>query len=285
MSGTPDFPLDSPVRPFAVRIPKAPAVHTSKGSLRAVIYSDTHVPFHDKKALNVVRGIIQEVKPHILLNGGDLVDCWQISRFDKDPTRKDSLQDNIDEAREHLAEFALVARKARRVLLAANHDDRLTKTIWGLEGAARELPKLRIFQKHMTWPSLLELDSIGWEWVPTAVQSRTPILPHLVTKHGTVVRKWSGATARGEWERYGKSGISGHTHRLSDFEHRDHSGTATWIETGCTCDLNPSYGTDFDWMQGCVVITWNKDRRLMQPEIVSIREGMGQALYRGKVIG
>lgn len=276
------FLLDVPVRPFQVKIPKAPSIKTSKGSFSAVVYGDSHFPFHDPAAIKVVRGIIQDVRPNVLLHDGDLVDCWSISRFDKDPTRRDTLQDNIDEARQHLAEMALIAPKSRRVLFEGNHENRLTRLIANLEGAARELPKLRIFQKSLTWPKLLELDTIGFEFVPEREQSRTPILPRLISKHGTVVRKWSGATARGEWEKYGRSGVSGHTHRLGDFKHRDHNGTATWIEAGCTCLLDPPYGVDFDWAQGCVVLTWNQDRRLMNSELINIRDGA--ALFRERVV-
>lgn len=273
----PAFPLD-PVRPFAVEVPKAPAIHTGK-VLTALVYGDTHLPFHDEGALRVVQAVAQDLKPSVLLHVGDLVDCWQISRFDKDPTRKDSLQDNIDAAREHLAQMAMIAPKARRVLLEGNHENRLTRTIWGLDGAARELPKLRLFQQSMTWPTLLETDKIGWEWIPERVQSKTPVLPKIITKHGTVVRKWSAFTAKGEWEKYGASGVSGHTHRLGAFYHRDHNGAAAWIETGCTCLLDPPYGSDFDWLQGCVVLTWSADRRLMAEDIIRIRDG--SALWRG----
>ena len=276
-----NFPLDVPVRPFAVRIP-APMPGRREGrSFRAVVYGDTHVPFQDPAALRVVQGIVRDVKPDVLLNVGDLVDSWQISRFDKDPARRDTLQDNIDEARQHLAEMAQCAPAARRVLLEGNHEARLTKAIWRLEGAARELPRLRIFQREVTWPRLLELEAVGWEWVPTQEQSRTAILPKIITKHGEVVRKWSGSTARGEWERYGRSGLSGHTHRLGDFLRRDHNGVARWVETGCTCLLEAPYGVDFDWIQGCVVIAWNADRRLMQVELVPIRDGA--AIHRDTI--
>lgn len=275
------FALDVPVRPFAVRVPQPPPASEGK-VFSAVVYGDTHIPFHDTAAIKVVQAIVKDVKPDVLLNVGDLVDCWSISRFDKDPARRDTLQDNIDEARTHLAEMALLAPKSRRVLLEGNHEARLTKLVWGLDGAARELPKLRLFQQAMTWPTLLELDAIGWEWVPERQQSRTPILPKIITKHGSVVRKWSGASALGEWQKYGASGLSGHVHRLGHFLHRDHNGVASWIETGCTCLLDPPYGTDFDWAQGAVVMTWNKDRRLMQAELVSIRDGA--ALWRDKEV-
>lgn len=203
------FQLDVPVRPFAVRVPTPPPSKDGK-VFTALVYGDSHVPFHDSRALDIVKSIAKAEQPDVILNVGDLVDSWQISRFDKDPTRQDSLQDNIDEARQHLAELALLSPRSRRVLLEGNHEARLARTIWRMEGAARELPKLRVFQQQMTWPKLLETDAIGWEWIGEREQSRTSVLPKLITKHGTVVRKWSGTTARGEWEKYGHSGLSGH---------------------------------------------------------------------------
>lgn len=271
--------LTIPATPFAVPIPSPARGLAPSGVTKAVWYSDTHFPFQDEAALNVVMGIVQDVQPDVVIHGGDLVDAWQISRFDKDPARQDSLQDNIDEARAHLHQMARIAPQARRVILEGNHENRLTRTICGLDGVQRELAKLRAFQEAMTWPVLLGLDDIGWEWIPDKVQSKTPILPKLITKHGSLVRKSAGMTARGEWERYGRSGISGHTHRLSAWHHRDANGVATWVEGGCTCKLEAEYGSDFDWQQGCVVLTWTADHRLLDVEPVSIRDGT--ALYRG----
>ena len=272
--------LNLPVRPFEVPIPFTAPVNKASKWFTAVVYGDTHFPFQDDAALSVVLSLIKDVKPDVVLHVGDLVDAWQISRFDHDPTRRDTLQDNIDQARQHLHQVAQVSPKSKRVLLEGNHESRLTRSIWQLDGAQREFAKLRVFQKAMTWPRLLELDAIGWKFVPEREQSRTPILPKLVTKHGTVVRKFAGMTAKGEWEKYGKSGLSGHTHRLGWFTHRDHNGRANWAETGCTCLLDPPYGVDFDWQQGAVVQTWNADRKLQNVEFVGIRDGA--AIWRDR---
>ncbi len=271
--------IDIPAAPFAVEIP-APAVGKPGKFTTAVLYGDTHVPFGDAAAVKVVQGVIRDVRPDVLVNMGDLVDCWQISRFDKDPKRLDTLQDNIDGARKHLHEMAQIAPKARRVLLEGNHENRLTRVIASLEGGQRELAKLRAFQEAIQWPNLLQLNGIGWQWVPEREQSRTPILPKIITKLGNVVRKWSGWSGKGEWEKYGRSGASGHTHRLGWFVHRDHNGNANWIETGCTCQLDADDGVDFDWQQGCVVVTWSADHRLQNTEFVAIRDG--SALWRAK---
>jgi hypothetical protein len=272
--------LSLPVRPFHVEIP-APAISSKpKKWTTAVVYGDTHVPFEDPAAIRVLHGVIKDSRPDIIVNVGDVVDCWQISRFDKDPARIDSLQDNIDGARTHLHQVAQLAPNTRRVLLEGNHETRLARAICGLEGAAREFGKLRAFQEAMTWPNLLQTENMGWEFVPERLQSRTPILPKIITKHGGIVRKWAGWSGKGEWEKYGQSGVSGHSHRLGWFVHRDHNGNASWVETGCTCLLESPYGVDFDWQQGFAVMTWNQDHRLQNVEFVSVREG--SAIWRDK---
>jgi len=275
--------LELPVRPFTVPIPKSAPFSYPKAWTTAVVYGDTHVPYQDKDAIAIVMAVIADAQPDIIVNLGDLVDAWQISHFSKDPSRLDTLQDNIDEAREHLHQVSQIAPSARKVLLEGNHETRLSRIICGLEGPQRELGRLRAFQQALQWPNLLQLDSIGWEWVPERLQSRTQVLPKIITKHGTVVRKWSGLSAKGEWEKYGRSGISGHTHRLGTFLHRDHNGNSQWIESGCTCLLDAPYGVDFDWQQGLIVLTWNEDAFLQNVEMIAIRDG--RAIWRDREYG
>lgn len=274
--------LELPPKTFAVGVPTIATPSKSKTGLTAVVYGDSHFPFQDDSALNLVKYVIKDTKPDFVLHTGDLVDCWQISRFDKDPSRRDTLQDNIDEAAAHLGEIAALAPQAKRVLLEGNHEARLTAAIWRLDGAQREFAKLRVFQDTLTWPRLLDLEKIGFQWVGVREQSRTPILPKIITKHGDRVCKWSGGSAKAEWEKYGHSGLSGHTHRLGQFFHQDHNGTATWTEMGCTCQLQAPYGTDFDWQQGFGVLRWSPDLKVLHTELLSIRDG--QTIWNKQVI-
>lgn len=244
----------------------------------AVAYGDTHKPFADDRAVRAIRGIIKDVQPDVLLHIGDLVDCFTISDFNKDPARKESLQDEIDQGAGHLHQDAQLAPNARRILVEGNHEGRLTKTIWKLQGAQRELAKLRVFQQAMTWPNLLGLDQIGWEFVPTQQQPLAGVVSKLVVKHGTVVRKWSSWSAKGEWEKHAKGGISGHTHRLGAFYHRDLAGSHVWHETGCSCSLQPDYVQHPDWQHGCAVIAYTDERYHVEPVYIE----NGRAIWRGK---
>lgn len=275
--------LDLPPRPFAVPLARV-ARATDGKAVKAVVIGDTQVPFHDPAAMQIARGIISAVDPDILLHMGDHNDCWQISDYDRDPNREGSLQDDIDVAKEELHQLAQCAKKARRVLLEGNHEDRLRRLIWRLPGGAIELAKLRVFKQTMTWPYLLGLDEIGWEWIETDRQSRTPVLPKLISIHGHQLKGSTtveGANARKAIQKYGRSCIVGHHHRACFLGRRDHNGQTFGIETGCLCLLDGQpYGSDFNWQQAVTVIDWTRDHRIMNVQSVMIRDG--RALWRGQ---
>lgn len=276
-SSTPYVTFDP--APFAVPIPAVATVTAAPGMV-ALHYTDSHMGMEDERALAVTLAVAHESQADVVINGGDLLDAYWLSRFGKNPDHSDRIQDEIDKARVHLHQMAQAAPRARRVLLEGNHEQRLSRTIWEMPGTASEIAKLTAFREAMTWPSLLGLGQVGWEWVPTERQSKTDILPGMITKHGTVVRKHSGATARGEWEKYGKSGISGHVHRMGLYYHRDHNGAHVWIEGGCTCSLDPEYMTDPDWQQGCTIITWDESGERFNVEPIYIQDG--RATWRGR---
>jgi len=227
--------LDLPPKTFPTRIPKV--ARKVKGKwLTALLYGDSHFPFEDKRALAIVQAIAKDAQPNVLIHMGDGMDAYRLSRFDQNPERLHTIQDEIDAFGVHLEQMAQLCPAAERYVLEGNHEDRLRRLLWALPRDAQQLTSLSKVREVLQWPVLLDLDTIGFTWVPTREQTRTPILPKFITKHGTVVRKWAGYTARGEWEKYGMSGASGHCHRGGKFIHRDHNGNQVWLETYCTCD-------------------------------------------------
>jgi hypothetical protein len=266
--------------PFAVTYP-AVSPPTSSEVITAVLYGDTHGQYIDPEAEAVFLSVLRDVAPDIVVHVGDLVDAYNLSSFDRDPLRKESLQDEIDAGRTHLARVRAVVPGAHFRLLEGNHEDRLRRTLWRADGPAREVLSLQTVRDAVTWPALLRLDDLGIEFTSAFDQPLADLLPKFILKHGNVVRKWSGWSAKGEWERYGKSGASGHVHRLGMFFHRDWNGNHVWAETGCLCSLNPDYMRDPDWQQGFVVASFERSTGAFQIEPVYIHRG--SAVWRGKV--
>lgn len=263
-------------------IPKA-APRKARKTITALEWGDSHFPFHDPEVLAIVQAIAEDTQPDFLVHKGDLLDCRLLSRFDKDPARKENQQDEIDQARAHLATMRLASPNSRFILLEGNHEDRLRRTLWNLEGPAAILASLRVVQKAMTWPVLLGLDELRVEFVPYNEQTSKSVLPKFITKHGSLVRKAAGATASAEQAKYNKSGSSGHTHRLGVVWHRDSNGAHMWAETACTCDLSPDYCVDPDWQNGCLFLTFDSETGAVAPEPVFIHNGLG--VFRGKTYG
>lgn len=275
--------LDDPVRPLV--LPPRPESYRVKAGTRevttALLWGDTHMGFEDEQALSIVQQIADDLQPDTLIHMGDLLDCYKLSRFDKDPDRLDGLQDEINKARLHLANMRATCPDSRFIFLEGNHEDRMRRTLWNADESASTLMRLTNVRQALTWPTLLGLADLNIEFYPYQGQSKHKLLPKFIVKHGNVVRKFSGYTAKGEWEKYGKSGGSGHVHRLGVFYHRDNTGSNVWVETGCTCRLDPEYADNPDWQQGCVFLTFEPETGAVNVCPIYIHKGM--AVFNGNV--
>lgn len=260
-------------QPFEVEIP-AP-VEKAKGKWQhAVVIPDPHQPYTDPKWERIVLDVIRDVKPAKVICLGDLLDCYSLSKFDTNPARLEKLQDEIDLGRKFLWRIAEAAPQAERHLLEGNHEDRLRRTVWNMQGAHRELARLREFQRLLRWENLLQLEGVGFSWTDYADQPRTDILPLNAVMHGVRVNKHSAGTARLEHETYHMSGISGHTHRLGMYFKRDIKGSHCWVEAGHGAgDLEYAKKHE-NHHQGLVVTTYTTDRKpWFGHELVFVEKG------------
>jgi hypothetical protein len=271
-------------RPFAVEIAKA-AVDKSLKIVKSILYGDVHYPEQDDKAVAILEGVTEEYQPNVLINVGDLLDSHALSDHDRNPHKslKYALQDEVDMARTHLHRMAQLAPNARRILLEGNHEDRLRRMVWRAQEKERSAFMLNNVQEQLEWENILHLNEIGWEFYPYhgPTQAQQEFLPKFIVKHGNIVRKWSASTAKGEHEKYGKSGASGHVHRGGMFFHRDHNGNHVWLETFCLCRLDPDWLPYPDWQQGFWVIAFDAETGAFGAEPVYVHNG--RAVWRDEV--
>ena len=202
---------------------------------------DIHAPYYDEQALATALAFVRLYRPDIVFIMGDLVDFYQLSRFDREPRRALELQADLDSGRNVLRRIRSAAKAAKLYLIRGNHEYRLTRYLWS---NAKELAGLRCLGLR----DLLDLKALGVEYVDRGWMR----FHEFLVKHGTLVRARSGYTATGELERAGISGVSGHTHRLAQVYRRTYAGMFTWIEAGCLCQLDPEYldGAVSDWHPG-----------------------------------
>lgn len=217
---------------------------------KIVQINDLHIPFHDKKTIEVFYKFLKDVKPNKLVIAGDLLDFYELSTFDKDPKRKFTIQEEIDQCYEVLKEFKKYCPEIH--FIKGNHEDRLRRFLW-------KNPSLASI-KVLELPKLLNLDTLGIHYHDLEYVYRK-----FRFTHGTIVRQDSGATAKAELLKYGTNMASGHTHRLAMFVKTDARGTVGAYEGGCMCELTPEYiqGTP-NWQQGFLVFDFDNDRFFCQ---------------------
>lgn len=225
---------------------------------RNFVISDLHIPFQDQRAVDLVLQIIRFKKPAKITILGDAIDFYPLSRFDHDPRRAKTLENEISEWKIFAQALRRAAPDADVCFITGNHEDRLRKYIW------RGAPAL---DGVVSVESLLDLDKYNFKFF----EKKTKI-DGIIYTHGSLIRKWSSYTARAMYEKYGASGLSGHSHRMGFFDTRVDAGMGFWRETGCLCDLNPEYVDDPDWHHGFVVVDHRPDTKWVNAQLIEISD-------------
>ena len=216
-----------------------------------LVLPDVHLPFHDKHMLRAWLQDVVATKPTAIHILGDLMDCYQGSGFDKNPARKATLQDELDEARILLEEIRDLAGNTCDIRYSeGNHEARLTKLLW----RSRELAPIR----NLTIPQLLRLDDLNITYYGPKSPYR---LGGLTFLHGDVVGKsnWGvspgGYAATAILRSKGESVVMGHTHKMGHVCSQPWQGKLEGFECGCLCRFDLDYVVDVPpWQHGWAVI-------------------------------
>ena len=244
------------------------------GYERTAFVPDLHAPHINEQAFSCAIAFLRLFKPHHVFIMGDVVDFYQVSRFNKDPLRLNGLQEDLDAGNAALKRIRQACpRDAKMVMLEGNHEARITKF---LRSTAPVLESIRNLQV----PELLSLGEFDIDYVPSGVTRHHGF----IVKHGNIVSNKSGYTAYREMDKAGISGISAHTHRLGQVYRTNYGGMYTWVEAGCLCDDDPEYISGVaDWQHGMAYGYWRTgDERFTVHTLPIIN---GRAVYGGREVG
>lgn len=215
---------------------------------RVGILSDIHVPYHDEVAVRAAVDHLGESGVAAILLNGDVCDFYSISRWTKDPTKRD-FKGELTACREFVAWLREQFPEIPIVLKAGNHEERWTHYIWQ---HAPELSDDRL----MSLVSWLRLDAHDIQYVD---DQRPVMVGKLPVLHGHELPKGLAApvnVARGAFLRTLASVLVGHSHRSSGHAESDmwHNETFCW-STGCLCDMRPEYARINRWNHGAAIVT------------------------------
>lgn len=207
-----------------------------------VVLNDIQIPFEDKIALANILRFITELKPFGVVLNGDIVDCYEISDFSKDPKTTASLAVEIKTAGKLMLDLSKSIN--RGIWIGGNHEDRLRRYLWKNAPAVARLD-------GEDFASKFKVLHYGFEYLEYGEAFH---LGKLMVTHGDLVSKHSAYTAKLNFEKYGTSVLTGHTHRLGIYYRRDVHGVHAAYENGCLCKLTPEYVSYPNWQQGFSVV-------------------------------
>jgi len=235
-----------------------------------VFASDFHIPYEDKKVVKLFFKFLDLNKREIdyLILGGDIIDFYSLSRFNKDPRRALEIQDDLDKVFDFMTTCGRLVPNAKIKYLCGNHEKRLRTFKWS---KVPEFAYLRCLEPE----KLFRLNELDIEWIPKRWNYKK-----LWFIHGDKLSRHSGWTAQKMRAEYGTNVICGHSHRTGKSNRTDLSGNYGGWESGCLCDLNPEYMEGIaDWQQGMSVVQYYRDKIFYVHNIDIVKHSF---LYNGK---
>jgi predicted phosphodiesterase len=241
---------------------------------RIVIIPDTQLPYEDKRALKAVIKFIGDTQPDEVIHIGDVMDYPQPSRWNKGTAGEfeGSVFRDSEYAKKSLLEPLRAVYDGPVSVHEGNHDERPRTYLSKYAPALASSNAFDITQ-------LLDFNGFGVTLLPDFHD----VAPRWITTHGhkggISLSRHAGQTALGAANKFGKSVIMGHTHRMglvaqsngyAGKVHREIHG----FEVGNLMDMKKAHylkGAAGNWQHGFGVLT--VDGQHVSPQAVFISKG------------
>lgn len=217
--------------------------YITKGK-KFLILNDIHIPYHNKRALNIALSYLKDVDTLIL--NGDIIDFYAISRFIKNPEKK-FIKDEIELVKEFLTEIRKDF-KGEILYKMGNHENRLITYIFSNAPALYGL-------ENITLQSLLNFKELNIKYIDDIQLIK---IGSLFVLHGHEIFAGAGMVniARSYYLKAKENIIFGHRHQSQEYFDKSLDGNikGAWA-VGCLCDLNPRYMSINGWNHGFAIVT------------------------------
>ena len=222
-----------------------------KSSKKIGVLSDIHMPYQDNNATRLALNYLKEKQVDTIVLNGDVTDCYQISRWDRDPGKRD-FKYELDATRLFLESIKKEFPKALIIFKEGNHEERWIKF---LLNKAPEVFNMSEFRLDV----ILGLAPMGIQWVDN---KRIIKVGKLNVLHG---HEYYGAyspvnPAKGYFNKALANVMAGHNHQSSEHISKDLNDniSGAW-SLGCLCELHPNYMPYNKWNHGFAMVTVEDD--------------------------
>ncbi len=244
-----------------------------------LVIPDLHFPYHDLKYVKVVTALIRILKVRHganfrgVIQLGDFGDFWQLSDYDRDPSRQANV---LDDLLAYSAQLDLWEKElpegASYYQLEGNHEDRLRRYIWR---KAPDLLKLvKSFPEVLRFAERNKRGHVAFKWFPLS-DWRGCKIGDTVFHHGHFYNKH---VAVGNLDRYPTKLVTGHTHRVQ-FASNGERWSAS-LGHGSNENDTSHNPVPANWQQAFGVFT--SVNNVGSLEVVLVNDGV--AAFRGEVL-
>lgn len=208
--------------------------HLPKANNNILLISDLHIPYHSISAITAALDYGKRENVNTIVINGDLIDFYQMSRFEKDP-RKRSAKFEFDSTKEFLRILRATFPDAQIYWVKGNHDVRYEHWLMSKAPEVFDDPYYRLEERLRLSEENIHL--IGDKTLVKAGK--------LNIHHGHLFFRGFIApvnSARGLFLRAKESTICGHVHKVHEHSETNLSGDLiTCWTTGCLAELSPDY--------------------------------------------
>jgi len=298
------FPTITPieVKELPVVVTKeVPSRHVNRVK-RALVFGDAHVgfvraeggkliPYHDRKAMNLVLQLLYEQDFHNIVILGDILDLPNFSdHFVRMPEFYNTAQASVIEATTWLKEIREAAPSADITYIEGNHEVRINKGLAKYIPAAYDLkPGDEIdLPALLSVERLLSLQKMSINMVGDYPDGEKWLGERIVCTHGNIARATSGGTTSAMVRDVGHTTVFGHIHRIELVARSIHSRRGVEniysFSPGCLCSLDglvPGVKAKNNWQQAMGEICYTDSEVLA---ITPLPIQNGRMMYRGVIL-
>ena len=236
----------------------------------AVCFGDHHVPYVSPFTVGVELLWCKDHQPDDIIIGGDFLDCYSVSNFDKNPKRmrSDRFNDELNIGYSILKAFRDTCPKAKIWYIEGNHEARLSKFRIRRTSEISDLKQAGGLREIVNIPYLLRLNELDIHYISSIKDESEIEINGVWFGHWRAANKYSGYTIKNLLDKFMVPCVQNHVHRLGVHYRTVKTGIIEGRENGCSCLLTPEYLMNPDWQNGFTTVTWLDDNIMMESCIV-----------------
>lgn len=205
--------------------------------------NDVHIPYHSKPTIEAAVKYGKEKQVDAIIINGDWLDCYKLSKYETDPTKRD-FDGELEDGRQMIEYLKSELPNAFIYYKTGNHEERWERFLM----QHPQLLKIKEFRLDV----LLRLGEM--RNVEYITNKRVIQAGDLYIFHGHELNNSSFAPANVSTGLFNKTlthAVEAHHHRASVTIRKPFMGKVIITKSfGCMCELNPAYMPINEWVKG-----------------------------------